>query len=89
MTHVQQCVYKSRPRDDTDLFYGKVNLCRIFIEMGKTVIMPFEGKILQEMGSRTISMILPENKIGPKGLICPHPGTIYMYITIIFKHHFL
>ena len=25
-------------------------------------------------------------KIGPQGLICPHPGAIYMYITIIFKH---
>ena len=22
-------------------------------------------------------------KIGPQGLICPHPGAIYMYITII------
>ena len=28
-------------------------------------------------------------KIGPQGLICPHPGAIYMYITIIFKHRLL
>ena len=27
-----------------------------------------------------------EKKNGPKGLICPHPGAIYMYITKIFKH---
>ena len=29
-------------------------------------------------------MILTKN--GPQGLICPHPGAIYMYISIIFKH---
>ena len=29
-------------------------------------------------------MILPKN--GPQGLICPHPGAIYLYISIIFKH---
>ena len=26
-----------------------------------------------------------KKKIGPQGLVCPHPGAIYMYITIIFK----
>ena len=30
-----------------------------------------------------------EKKNGPQGLICPHPGAIYMYITIIFKRHLL
>ena len=29
-------------------------------------------------------MILTKN--GPQGLICPHAGPIYMYISIIFKH---
>ena len=24
-------------------------------------------------------------KIGPQGSVCPHPGAIYMYITVIFK----
>ena len=24
-----------------------------------------------------------------RGLVCPHPGAIYMYITIIFKDLFL
>ena len=47
------CIYKSRPWDDIDLFYDKVNLGWISIEMGKTVEMPFEGEILQEMGSKT------------------------------------
>ena len=36
--------------------------------------MPFKGKVLQEMGSRT--------EIGPQGLICPHPLAIYMYVNI-------
>ena len=22
---------------------------------------------------------------GPQGSVCPHPGAIYMYITVIFK----
>ena len=29
-------------------------------------------------------MILTKN--GPQGLICPHSGAIYMYISMIFKH---
>ena len=29
-------------------------------------------------------MILKE--IGPKGLVCPNPGAIYMYFIIILKH---
>ena len=28
-------------------------------------------------------MILKKN--GPQGSVCPHPGEIYMYITVIFK----
>ena len=24
-------------------------------------------------------------KIGPPGSVCPHPGAIYMYITVVFK----
>ena len=36
------------------------------------------------MGSR---MILTKN--GHKGLLCPHPEAIYMYITKILKHFLL
>ena len=25
-------------------------------------------------------------KIGPQELVCPHPGAVYMYISLIFKH---
>ena len=25
-------------------------------------------------------------KFGPQGSVCPHPGAIYMYITVIFKN---
>ena len=28
-------------------------------------------------------------KIFCQGVVCPYPGDIYMYITIIFKHLFL
>ena len=24
-------------------------------------------------------------RFGPQGSVCPHPGAIYMYITVIFK----
>ena len=36
-----------------DQFYGKANIGRLYIQLGKTVKMSFKGKILQEMGSRT------------------------------------
>ena len=53
MTQVLQCVYKSWPCDDLDLFYGKVNIGRQCIWMGKTFEMSFKVKVLQEMHSRT------------------------------------
>ena len=46
-------LYKSWPCGNLDLFYDKVNIGRQCIGMGKTFKMSFEGKILQEMGSRT------------------------------------
>ena len=49
---------------------------------GKIVKMLFEGK---QYGNGHIDrrfMILKKN--GPKGLVCPHLGEIYMY-TVIFK----
>ena len=52
-TEVLQCVYKLWPLDDLDLFYGKVNICRQCIWMGKTFKMSFKVKVLQKMGSRT------------------------------------
>ena len=53
MAEVLQCVYKSRPCGDLDLFYDKVSIGRQCIGMGKTFKKSFEVKILQEMGSRT------------------------------------
>ena len=53
MTQVLQCIYKSGPCDDHDLFYGKVNIGHQCILMGKTLKMSFKVKLLQEMGSRT------------------------------------
>ena len=44
---------KSWPRDDIDLFYGKVNAGRSCIWMGKSVKMSFVGKNFQEMGKWT------------------------------------
>ena len=38
MAQALQCVYKSWPYDDLDLFYGKVNIGRECIWMGKIVI---------------------------------------------------
>ena len=48
-----QSLYKSLPWDDLDLFYGKVNIGRSCIWMGKSVKMSFLGKNLQEMGKWT------------------------------------
>ena len=53
MAQALQCIYKSWPCDDLDLFYGKVNIGRQRIWMGKTFKMSFKVKVLQEMGSRT------------------------------------
>ena len=41
------------------------------------------GKSLWKWANGLMFMIL--KKIGPQGQDCPHPGAIYMYITIIFK----
>ena len=49
MTQVLQCIFKSLPCDDLDLFYGKVNIGRLCILMGKTVKMScIKGKSLQK-----------------------------------------
>ena len=54
MAQALQCIYKSWPCVDFDLFNGKVNIGRQCIWMGKTFKKSFEvKKILQEMGSRT------------------------------------
>ena len=42
-----QSLYKLWPLDDLDIFYGKVNLGRPCIWMGKIVKMSFEGQNLQ------------------------------------------
>ena len=39
-------------------------------------------------GNGQISMdlrLMILKKFGPQGSVCPHPGAIYMYITVIFK----
>ena len=53
MAQVLQCIYKSWPCDDLDLFYDKVNIGHQYIWIGKTFEMSFKVKVLQEMGSRT------------------------------------
>ena len=53
MAQALQCVYKSWPYDDLDLFYGKVNIGRECIRKGKIVKLSFKGIILQKMSSRT------------------------------------
>ena len=30
-----------------------------------------------------------KKKICPQGVVCPCPRAIYMYMTMIFKHHLL
>ena len=48
-----QILYKSWPWDELDLFYGKVDIGRPCIQMGKIVKMSFEGLNVQEMGQWT------------------------------------
>ena len=72
--------------------YGKVNIGRLCIWMGKIVQMEFEGQNLQEMGKWT-EVLRFWKEFGPQGGggVCPCPGAFYMYtyITIIFKDLFL
>ena len=65
------------PVMDFDLFYGKVNIGRPCIRMGKIVKLSFKEQNLQEMGKWT------ENQDSKKIWT---PGAIYMYITIIFNN---
>ena len=53
MPRVLQCVYKSLPLDDLDLFYGKVNIGCPCIGMGEIVKISIEEENLQEMGKCT------------------------------------
>ena len=53
MAKVLQCIYKSLPCGDLDLFYDKVNIGHLCILIGKKFKKSLEVKILQEMGSRT------------------------------------
>ena len=43
---------------------------------------------LLEMSKWTEDLCL-RKYFGPRGVVCPCPGTIYMYMTIIFKQLFL
>ena len=61
----------------------------MFIYMYKAPGQKFIGIYLRSQVSvyRTIGpLVYDSEKIGPQGFICPHPGAIYMYITMIFKH---
>ena len=72
MTYVQ-CLYKSRPCDDRDILYGKVNIGRLCIGMWNTVKISFTGKCLQEMGRRTEY----QRTIGPENAhLKPDPGVL-------------
>ena len=50
----------------------------------KTLKMSYKVKVLQEWAVGL--NINDSEKNGPQGLIFPHPGALYMQITIIFKY---
>ena len=50
---------------------------------GENVKMSFVGKNLQEMASGL--KIDDSENIWTPGSVCPHPGAIYMYITVIIN----
>ena len=75
-----QCIYRSRPCDDLDQVYGKVNMGCLCIWIGKTVKMSFEGKCQEEMGKWTEYCLKKEN--GPWASSAP----ALELNTIIFKH---
>ena len=55
--------------------------------LGHIYTLNFEGEV---EGAYWFGSVQPSPVcVGPQGPICPHPGAIYMYITIIFKHHLL
>ena len=70
---------------DLDLFYGKVNIgCLCIIRMGKLSKMLFNGgKLAGSMQMDRRFMVM--KKKCPQVVVCPCPGAIYMYMTIIFK----
>ena len=45
---------------------------------------PWEGKLAAKVYIDWIILLMKE--IWPQGVVCPCPGAIYMYISIIFKH---
>ena len=52
---------------------------------GEIVKIGFEGQNLQEMG-KWIEYFMFMKTVCPQGGVCPCPGSIYMFMTIIFKH---
>ena len=84
-TQALQSLYKWWPWVDLDLFYGKVKLGRLYVWMGKTVIKSFNGEKLAAKDYIDWIILLMKN-IWPKGVVCPCPRAIYLYMTTIFKH---
>ena len=52
--------------------------------MGKSVKISFVGKKLAGNGQMDLRLMILK-QFGTQGSDCPHPGEIYMYITVIFK----
>ena len=77
MVKVLQCV----PCDALDLVYGKVSICILMEKLLKCLL-----KERSCWKSAVCLVIDCSVKIGPQGLMCPHPGAIYIYATMIFKH---
>ena len=53
-------------------------------EWGKLLKCHLKGKAWKKLANG-LKVGNSEKKKGPQGLVCPHPGAIYLYITIIFK----
>ena len=84
-TQALQILYKWWPWVDLDLIYGKVKFGHLYVWMGKTVIKSFNwGKLAAKDYIDWIILFMKKNDLG--GVVCPCPGAVYMYITIIFKH---
>ena len=79
-----QILYKWWPWVDLYLFYGKVKLGHLYFWMGKTVTKSFNGgNFAAKDYIDWIILLMKRHWL--QGVVCPCPGAIYMYITIITK----
>ena len=78
MAKVLQCVYKSWPCGDLDLFYDKVNIGRQCIWMGKTFKSHLRWKSCRQW-SVGLNLNDSENKLDPRAYLAPPRGYINIY----------